>query len=433
MKALHKISLPPRYGQPNELDAQVFMADGNMKSLADIQIGDTVFSISDKLTLVKDTVVQVGETRSEFNYHLELRNGQEMLIEESLGVRTFDGWRNAQSLDPEDYIVIPKKLPNTHEDTISSVEAKLLALWFAEGKKQSPENFCFGYVDNAVLQECYEMAEEMSWALIPKINTESHYIFIPNRLPGKLKNSIEETFTQPLHWLQQYTSTDVGTGTFRIPRCIWQASNEILAVFINRFFACDGYINRSGKNRNIQIKLNNKNFLADLQLLLSRFKIKSVVGYYPFAFENKVIDQWRLTIGDMESVDIFINKIGILGKEAGLQEISAKIEQAKTSNSKTNVLPKQWRNHLKNTAWWFQKNHNLRISKNGGTHPDKVKRCAEIEKNESLLQMVNAPIRWMPIKAIRKLDSEPRTSYRLQTRKYNNYFVQGFLIHGLSK
>jgi len=102
------------------------------------------------------------------------------------------------------------------------------------------------------------------------------------------------------------------SGIIRIPEIVWGSSNEFKANFINALFSCDGTIQNDGMR--VEYYSNSKEFMKDLQLLLSHFSIESTIRIKRRTDLPNYVS-YRLGFSDYTSLINFRNKIGFFHKD----------------------------------------------------------------------------------------------------------------------
>jgi intein/homing endonuclease len=125
----------------------------------------------------------------------------------------------------------------------------------------------------------------------------------------------------------------------RIPPEVMGLPDRQLALFLNRFWACDGYIEKDGPGTCLASEL----LVRDIQTALLRFGIRSRVKYKACRYEKegKVFDAWRLTVSGVTNLLTFYANIGmVLGKEPACQR-SCNKALCKSENTNTDIVPIQ--------------------------------------------------------------------------------------------
>jgi len=103
----------------------IVMADGTIKKIKDVQVGDKVISMDiDNLTEIVTTVINqyVKTTDKRIIKLTTKKNRLELVCTEDHPVLTLGGWKEAGKLEPTDYIVLSEKLGFDYLDTIEEHE-----------------------------------------------------------------------------------------------------------------------------------------------------------------------------------------------------------------------------------------------------------------------------------------------------------------------
>ncbi len=109
-----------------------------------------------------------------------------------------------------------------------------------------------------------------------------------------------------------------------IPEPIFKLSRHQLVLFLNRLFATDGWacVLNSGQAQLGYSSVSEK-LIRQVQHLLLRFGIIGKIKKRRAVCAGKYFSAWQLDITDAESIQIFIEEIGIFGKEESLEKIKA--------------------------------------------------------------------------------------------------------------
>jgi replicative DNA helicase len=126
----------------------------------------------------------------------------------------------------------------------------------------------------------------------------------------------------------------------RIPAAIFRLEKPLLALFLNRLFACDGsaFVQANGQAR-VSYASSSRELIREVQHLLLRFGILAKVREKASNEANLVQAPWELEILDRSSLEVFVTEIGIFGKEARLGEIEACLA-GKRRHSNRDSLPR---------------------------------------------------------------------------------------------
>lgn len=116
----------------------------------------------------------------------------------------------------------------------------------------------------------------------------------------------------------------------RMPAEFFGLDQRQLALFINRFWACDGYFN---KDSGPEICLASEGLIDDLQTALLRFGIVASKKYKRAKCQTGVFDSWRLSVSGSSNLRAWRDSVGeVLGKEGQLPEVRA-------GNTNVDVVP----------------------------------------------------------------------------------------------
>ena len=123
-----------------------------------------------------------------------------------------------------------------------------------------------------------------------------------------------------------------------IPECIFQLPGAQLALFINRLFATDGWASvlKSGRVQ-LGYASVNRQLAQQLQHLLLRFGVVASLERRNFPYREETRTVWQLDINHAESIEAFIDRIGIFGKEAAIEKARTTIASRRQTNPQNDI------------------------------------------------------------------------------------------------
>lgn len=129
------------------------------------------------------------------------------------------------------------------------------------------------------------------------------------KCPGKARNFSVTGLT----WLlEKYNLKGKTSRNKRIPDRVYGLNDKDLGLFINRFWACDGWIETVGP----ATTLANELLIQDFVRLLKRFNVYTNYRPKPSTCNGKVFDAWRIKMHSRVKAEAFLKATGpILGKE----------------------------------------------------------------------------------------------------------------------
>ena len=131
-------------------------------------------------------------------------------------------------------------------------------------------------------------------------------------------------------FLDTYKLSFTNSSTKKIPDAVFSLQKRLVALFLNRLFAGDGWVEDKEiapglfgprRHRLIGYSSNSETLVRQIQHLLLRFGILSNVGV-------KSTGHWWLNINKNRDIDTFINEIGIFGSK-GNGLLKRKVEWSK--------------------------------------------------------------------------------------------------------
>ncbi|WP_353960463.1 replicative DNA helicase [Halomonas ramblicola] len=125
----------------------------------------------------------------------------------------------------------------------------------------------------------------------------------------------------------------------RIPAAAFRLEKPLLALFLNRLFACDGsaFVQANGQAR-VSYASSSRELIREVQHLLLRFGILAKIREKANGYANLSRPPWELEVLDRASLETFAAEIGIFGKESRLAELGACLD-GKRCHSNRDSLP----------------------------------------------------------------------------------------------
>jgi uncharacterized protein len=226
-------------------------------------------------------------------------------------------YRPASQLKINDKIVLPTKIPEIKEEKESLRTARLLGYILADGtihiqKGKFKDGRGKLYNGTKARIRIFNQSEEVLKQA--KKDFEAEFNITAKRYKRNDCNcEVIETKQQKVvnKFIALGIPKGLKSGIIRIPKIVFESSNKFKAEFISALFDCDGYIAKEGKT--IDYASKSRKFLEDLQILLTHFKIESVIRIKNSRIKNKIYPNYRLFITDNNSLEEF-KKIGFKNK-----------------------------------------------------------------------------------------------------------------------
>jgi hypothetical protein len=253
----------------------------------------------------------INETLIKF----ELADGQVLVMTNEHPLLVFDGkktlWKEARNICSNDFIVSTTSVPEVKNDKESLRIARLLGFILADGTmniRSGRWKDGRGYWYNGYKRRLRIFHASENVLRIAKDDLEKEFEIKVKRYKRSDCNC-EVVETKQGKVVEKFKKLGVPLGSkagiIRIPKVVWESSNEFKSNFINALFSCDGYINKTADV--IEYYSKSKEFLIDLHLLLQHFNIHSKIKAKKAKCKEKYYDNYRLTITDNTSLKNFKN------------------------------------------------------------------------------------------------------------------------------
>ncbi len=226
-------------------------------------------------------------------------------------------WKRACNLKINDKIIAPTKIPEIKKDKESLKIARLLGFILADGTiniRKGRFKDGRGYFYNGTKARIRIYNQDENVLSQAKKDIENEFKVKAKRYKRNDCNcEVIETKHQSI--INKFMNLGIPkgykSGIIRVPEIVYKSSNKFKAEFIRALFSCDGYIHKTG--RYIDYSSKSKEFLLDLQLILSHFNIQSNIKIKNAKLKNRIYPNYRLFITDNVSVQNF-KKIGFIHK-----------------------------------------------------------------------------------------------------------------------
>ncbi|MEK7595743.1 MAG: replicative DNA helicase [Patescibacteria group bacterium] len=227
-----------------------------------------------------------------------------------------------------------------------------------------------------------------------------------------------------------------------IPDAFFRLNKPLIALFLNRLFACDGsaYV-KNGSSPVISYTSNSKKLVKQVSHLLLRFGIISRIREKKVRYkkEGRTFTSFEVEVLGSEDVIKFIEEIGILGKEKQIEQVY-KLAKGKKKGWTKDTLPIEVWDYIKkikgDRSWRgvYQKlglplSHNIHVSRRNPRR-ETVLKLAKVFNDTFLENLATSDIFWDRIVSITAA-SEKRV-YDLEVNGFGNFVANDVFVHNSS-
>lgn len=340
-------------------------------------------------------------------------------------------WVNAEDLKIDDLIACSSHIDTFGTESIGIEKAKILGYLYGDG---SISNSYVGFTNaNKLVINDLSKSIEKAFPNCTLTKRKNKYQYAIIRKNCNFKNDVDL-------WLKEIGSKGLLAKEKNIPNVIKRAPKEEVKSFLNALFSCDGFIkiNKPDKDHKnpmykVAITLASKEFIYDIQKMLTCFGIISNIRFNPSKFNGKVFDAWSLTIDNAKDNIKFCEEIGILGKE---DKVKLLLEQNKNKESKQLAPSGVW-----NRIDKYKNDNNTNYSKIYGTKNRydnnrlkrfktitnrKALRCANNMNDDIIKNYCNGEIIWERVKSITNIGKQHTVAIEV---KGTNIIADSIITH----
>jgi len=292
------IMAPRKRGKCVSEDMLVPLVDGSVMTIGEIvkrKIKTPVLGLDEVNNEVKPVCVdQFWDNGEKECLVLTTRSGRRVEVTEGHLFLTPDGWKKIDSLHIGDYIAVPRKISFFGDSPMEENELKFLAYMLAEGSCTGSQPV-FTNTDPVLVKDFEQTCKKLE------------ILYKRRGISYLLKNALPLTRRLGLYGCSSKTKS--------IPDVLFRCPKEQIALFLRIFFSCDGSIFLENKRWKIELSLANERLLRQIGHLLTRFGIVYSLKYNQAKFNGKLFDSWRISIEDMENVNLFLEEINFLSRK----------------------------------------------------------------------------------------------------------------------
>ncbi len=239
-------------------------------------------------------------------------------------------------------------------------------------------------------------------------------------------------------WLMEQGVWGSDAHAKRIPQAIFELRKPLVALFLNRLFACDGSIYQ-GRTANPQVSYGtvSEGLARDVQHLLLRFGVIAQLRRREVSYRGEKRPACEIVITGRQDVLTFLEEIGAFGKE---QQAAALAETYNTRQSRDDTVPVELWGHIlqaKGSQSWRSvyralgrpEASNIHASRRAPTR-SRVAQLAQVFEDGHLADLAESDVYWDRIESIEYAGE--RQVYDLTVEGTHNFVAEDMLVHNTS-
>ena len=413
-------------------DSEILLSDGSLSTIEQLY-HDRAGSL---LTLGADYKLRLTRPSDYVDdgikpvYRVTTRLGRVIETTLSHPFLTIDGWQPLHSIRTGDRIAVPRILSIFGNAGMRECEVKLLAYLIGDGCiTASSPRFVVG---KPSLQTDFEraVAEFGDVEAVPAKSTNRTFTLRVRRAKGVKLNALTV-------WLKSLNLYGCNSHTKFIPPEIFRLRRELVALFLNRLFATDGWASllNSGQTQ-LGYASTSERLIRQIQHLLLRFGVVASLKKCAVKYKEERRTAWQLDITDAHSIKTFIDEIGIHGKEEALSAVADALVRRRYQTNRDLIPIEIWKQitDLKGDESWGSlarrsgiKGHtNIHVGKRSLSR-ERLDVLAAGLNSESLRQLATSEVYWDEIVAIESVGS--RQVYDLTIPETHNFVANDICVH----
>ncbi len=433
-------------------DTLIALDDGSLRPIEKLEEdGAGVVSLNQDLKTVTSQKSAFFKRSVKTIFKVTTRSGRTIKLTPEHPLLSFLGWRNADSFKVGERIATPRALPNFGSKTMPESHIKLLAYLIAEG--HLVQGVLFSNTDPAIVTDFSISASEFDSNIeVASLKEGCYRLYTRKFTPGlaleqpagarfnngQLTSLAIRSKTPIRAFLESHGLSKKLSAEKEIPLEVMQLQKQLLALFLNRLFSCDGSIyNARGKGRDcweVSYSTISQKMAVQIRHLLLRFGILSKLRSRKVKCNGKLFNSYELVING-EHVSRFISDIGFFGKKRlkMLQEIEYALKTIRNPNTDTIpkeiwkiYKPKSWAAIGRDVGYKYPKAMRERIRY--APSRDTLLEIAAADKNGFLYNLATSDIFWDEIVEIEKLEGEFEV-YDLTVPKLHNFVANDVIVH----
>jgi replicative DNA helicase len=406
-----------------------------------------VWSVDDRNRLVPAKLAKAFPTGIKPAYRMKLASGLEIDATANHPFLTIEGWARLDSLSPDGFVAVPRRLPAPIEQgpEWKDDELVLLAHLLGDGSI-GPNGVKYATADPANKKAVEEASRTLfGIEALTKTNRNTYQVWLPSpyRLTHGKRHPVRE-------WLEPHGLWGTRSWNKFIPETIFGLEEGKIALFLRHLWSTDGSITVSRNGRGPTVRTyyssTSRRLVLDVKRMLLRLGVRSAFGKTRKKRGGGVGSyrpSYNLRIQGAEDQTRFLLRVGCYGARGQKTDPALKILSSLKANPNVDLVP--WEVRPKVVAAMAEKGVNgrelaeaLGETYNGGyllgtperrrrfSRP-RLARMASVLESEELANIAQSDLFWDRIVEITPLGEQP--TFDVTVEGTHNFIADGVVVH----
>ncbi len=406
-----------------------------------------VWSVDDRHRLVPARLVKAFPTGIKPVYRMKLASGLEIDATANHPFLTVEGWARLDSLSPDGFVAVPRRLPSPIEQQPGWKDDELVLLAHLLGDGSiGPNSVKYATADPAnkkAMEEASRTLFDIEASSEVHGNTYQVWLPSPYRLTHGKKHPVRE-------WLEPHGLWGARSWNKFVPEAVFSLEDRKLALFLRHLWATDGSITISRNGRGPIVRTyyssTSRRLVLDVKRMLLRFGVRSAFGKTTKKRGGGVGSyrkSYNLRIQGAEDQTKFLSLVGCYGARGEKIPPALEILSQLKANPNVDLVP--WEVRRKVVAAMAEKRVNGRElaaaigeTYNGGyllgtperqrrfSRP-RLARMADVLESDELADLAHSDLFWDRVVEITPLGEQP--TFDVTVEGTHNFIADGVVVH----
>ncbi|MGI8541957.1 MAG: replicative DNA helicase [Aridibacter sp.] len=428
------IAARPSMGKCLEENSEILLTDGSVSTIKEIYakkeaklltLGeDYKFSTTAAVDFIDDGIKPV--------FRVETRLGRMVETTITHPFLTIEGWKKLEQIEIGEKIAVPRILNTFGNKKWRNCEVKILGYLLGDG--------CLTKNSIEFTNENIRIQKDFAHSVMEFGGVEANQSNSSDRACSYRIRKTKQILTKknPLTvWIEKLQIKNCNSHTKFIPSEVFTLNKEQIALFLNRLFATDGWASVL-KTEQVQLGFASvsEKMIRQVQHLLLRFGIIANLKKRRVKYKHSRNTAWQLDITDAKSIKIFIEEIGMYGKDEIFPQILEILEKRNYQTNKDLIPMEVWDSIAEskgNESWTSLAKRaeikgytNIHVGKREPTR-QRLSLLANALENKLLQNLSESEIYWDEIISIEYVGN--KQVYDLTIPETHNFVANDICVH----